>query len=160
MDRDISEVDRRRLDHLEQKLREHDEYVVTRPLSGDQIAALEERAGRPMPPVLRWYFEQVGLFTDLTGWERGELLESADEYEEETEQVSRILGEPDHRYFPFARDGYGNVFAVDARDERSVYLVDHERSRAVAERSSLAECLEAVVEEHLAGDPAPNSEKG
>lgn len=134
--------------------------VVRRPLSEDEIRAIEAVVDMPMPSCLREYFRAVGLFQDLTayGTSEYEILNQLDQFRESRQLLVKNFDQSSN-LFPFAGDGAGDVVAVAKESsEGMLFFADHE-TLEIRQMGSFYSWLSSVVEAALKNDRPANSEK-
>src|SRR5882762_646022 len=103
--------------------------VVRRPLSEEELQALETAVGMQIPSCVRDYFSMVGLFQDLTayGTSEYEVLDRLDLLRQNRQLLVKNFGESAANLFPFAADGAGNMItASEATDDVMLSFADHE----------------------------------
>lgn len=135
--------------------------LVWRPLSEDEIQALEAVVGVPMPSCLREYFHAVGLFQDLTayGTSEYEILDRSDQFRESRQLLVKNFGQSAANLFPFAGNGAGDVIAVaEESSEGMLFFADH-TTLEIRQIGSFYVWLSSVVEAALKNDRPANSEK-
>jgi hypothetical protein len=134
--------------------------VVRRPLSKEALASLEKETGLSIPHCLREYFQQVGLFQDLTtGASEYELFERTEEFPSIRNWLLEHFGKAAEQLFPFAGDGAGNIIAAaPGKDCDRLFFADHE-THELKEVGSFCDWLSSVVEAALSDERAENSAK-
>jgi len=128
----------------------HWDRIVRRPLTEDEVRALEDRVGLAVPPPLRDYLLNIGLFQDLTPGEDQsiEVFERPDEFADNYKSLCTILSSPSSRLFPFGHDGAGNVYALgdSSGDGWPIHFIDHETRKDSVQGEFLAWLEETVAQ--------------
>jgi hypothetical protein len=137
------------------------DFVITRPLSEEELGTLEQQVGLPMPSELREYFSLVGLFQDLTAYGGSEydVHERAEDLTLSRKFLVENFGREAARFFPFAGDGAGDEIAVvEVEGKLKLFFADHEAGK-ITEIGLFSEWLNGVVEAALQRRKPANSEK-
>ncbi len=132
--------------------------VVRRPLTEEELRALEAAASMRLPPCLRDFYQMVGLFQDLTsdGASEYELFDRVDQFREQRKYLVAHFANSASNLFPFAHDGAGDVIAVAG--DGTLYFADHE-THELKRISSFYDWLSSVVEAALKQEKPANTEK-
>jgi hypothetical protein len=122
--------------------------IVRRPLSNEEIQAIEQEVGRPAPQCLRQFLGTLGLFQDAIP----EFFAQEQDLVEAARFLPELLGPQAEDFFPFADDGAGDYNALRIGDpEDQVYFIDHERRSAEPIGKTFQQWLAEMVEAALAG---------
>ncbi len=135
--------------------------IALRPLTENELNALEKQVGLAMPTAFRDYFAEVGLFQDLTLYGRSEyeVHSRAEDFVLMRKFLVENFGAAASKLFPFADDGAGNEIATaQVNGELRLYFADHE-TQYVTEIGLFSEWLSAVVETALRDPKASNDQK-
>ena len=135
--------------------------VVRRPLTEEELQALETAVGMPIPSCVRDYFSMVGLFQDLTayGASEYEVLDRLDLFRENRKFLLKNFGAPAANLFPFAGDSAGNIITTsETTDGAMLSFADHETLK-IKTIGSFCDWLSSVVEAALIKERPANTEK-
>ena len=122
--------------------------LVRRPLSEQEIQALEREIGLPAPAGVRMWLAKVGLLQDVSTVDASdfELHEEPADAVQARRHILELLGQAGQDLFPFGHDGAGDEIAVRGDD---LVFIDHER-RTTQVHGSFRDWIVAVVEEAVA----------
>lgn len=145
-----------------QPLEAHWDRIVRRPLSTDELGAIERSVGLPIPACVRAYLQTIGLFTDLTTVNI-KPIDQLDEFGEQRAYVVMRLGDDAADLFPIGHDGAGDVCVVTsaAQDDPPILLVDLVRCQILPHLPRYTGWLARVIEQTLSELPSrlPNWRK-
>lgn len=122
--------------------------VVRRPLSNEEIQAIEQEVNRPMPQCLRQFLGILGVFQNATP----DFFAQKRDFVEAAQFLPELLGPQAKEYFPFADDGAGDYNALRIGEpEDQIYFIDHERRSAEPIGKTFQQWLVEIVDAAIAG---------
>jgi len=122
-------------------------------MTAKEVDKLAKQVGLSVPPPLRAYLMEVGLFQDLTwGASDIEVYDDSSDFVLNRNFLSQMLPAKDAELFPFGDDGAGNIFCLPTADSGScrIHFFDHETAK-VAKQKEFSAWLQSVVAKVLRG---------
>ncbi len=135
--------------------------VTRRPLSEEEIQAIEAAVGMPIPSCAREYLRTIGLFQDLTtyGTSEYEVLDRLELFREDRKFLVQKFGQSAENLFPFAGNGAGDIIAIAEGPEGGMlFFADHE-TLEIKKVGPFCDWLSSLVETALIKERPANTEK-